>query len=464
MNEVEVIVLSGDDLSGLLEVFKHDQLPKIIVTHGKPINTFKLARTKGYAWTNHVQTHFANPPEATTSIPWVKWFADFLKERAYRFPPVFRYKPKKRLTRRELLKIPGSLAENTAVPHMETPWKRLSPVVRRALSRIYCDKGAIKPTEASVDPNICDECGSCIARAPPELIGNTILPFEETAVLLRNLSRNGVKTPIVYACLDSVDEVLEIDYYHEKPVIALPSPNWISWYLPVLHEITGVLGILFCNASWREKTSSSYLTKLHELSSKTRYFKVAKPGDKHIEQQTSPIEHPVSYEEAEVDVILTLRDLKEKLYGLRVGEKVESFENTILYSHIIEFDENTCTLCGACEKACPFDAIKVEENGTEARLVFRPFMCTGCFNCLVACPENSIKSFSRDQGIRSDVILARDVILRCVSCGKPLGPSKSIRRVEERLVEKGFPPELVKESSRLCSECKSRAFLASRLR
>lgn len=464
MDEVEVIVLKGDDLRGLLEVLKHDQLPRIIVTYGKPVNTFKLARTKGYAWTNHVQTHFANPPEVATSIPWIRWFADFLKKRAHRFPPVFRYKPKKRLTRRELLRIPGSLAENTAVPHMETSWNRLSPVVRRALSRIYCDKGAIKPTEALIDPNICDECGSCIVRAPPELVGNTILPFWETAVLLRNLSKDGVKTPIIYACLDSVDELLGIDYYYKKPVIAIPSPNWISWYLPVLHEITGVLGILFCNSSWQEKTGSSYLTKLQELSSKTRYFKVAKLGDKIIEEQTSPIEHSVFYEEAKVDVILTLSDFKEKLYSLRETENVKLFENTILYSHIIEFDKNTCTLCGACEKACPFDAIKVKENDMEAKLVFRPFMCTGCFNCLVACPEDSIKSFSRAQGIRPDVVLARDVILRCVSCGKPLGPSKSIRRVEERLVEKGFPPELVKESSRLCSECKSRAFLASRLR
>ncbi len=57
---------------------------------------------------------------------------------------------------------------------------------------------------------------------------------------------------------------------------------------------------------------------------------------------------------------------------------------------IAQIDNNLCTWCDACAKACPFDAIKMEKNGNKDIAVINNSACKGCGMCLPVCPTDAI--------------------------------------------------------------------------
>jgi len=67
--------------------------------------------------------------------------------------------------------------------------------------------------------------------------------------------------------------------------------------------------------------------------------------------------------------------------------------------HVARVDEALCSACGACEEACPFEAIKV--NGAAA---VNWDACMGCGVCTGQCPNEAV-SLMRDErkGIPLDV-------------------------------------------------------------
>lgn len=48
-------------------------------------------------------------------------------------------------------------------------------------------------------------------------------------------------------------------------------------------------------------------------------------------------------------------------------------------------DADACVACGACEDACPEEAISVDEVA-----VVDESKCTGCGSCVDSCPEEAI--------------------------------------------------------------------------
>jgi ferredoxin len=60
--------------------------------------------------------------------------------------------------------------------------------------------------------------------------------------------------------------------------------------------------------------------------------------------------------------------------------------------YIARVDEEACRACGICERACPFQAVSVEE----ASLVDRA-ACMGCGVCVAACPYEA-RWLERDEG------------------------------------------------------------------
>jgi heterodisulfide reductase subunit A len=53
-------------------------------------------------------------------------------------------------------------------------------------------------------------------------------------------------------------------------------------------------------------------------------------------------------------------------------------------------DKELCTWCGECQKACPFDAVKMEKSGKKDVAVINNSVCKGCGMCLPVCPVNAI--------------------------------------------------------------------------
>ena len=53
-------------------------------------------------------------------------------------------------------------------------------------------------------------------------------------------------------------------------------------------------------------------------------------------------------------------------------------------------EPETCTACGECLTACPYDAISMSEEGDRHFAVISPTGCKGCGGCVPICPENAI--------------------------------------------------------------------------
>ncbi|MFP4023679.1 MAG: P-loop NTPase [Thiohalospira sp.] len=91
-------------------------------------------------------------------------------------------------------------------------------------------------------------------------------------------------------------------------------------------------------------------------------------------------------------VVLTDLDVEEPNSGLFIKGKLENEE--IKYKMIPEWKEETCTLCGECQKNCNFHA--VIQLGTQI-LVF-PELCHSCYACSELCPTDSLPMVSQRMG------------------------------------------------------------------
>lgn len=92
-------------------------------------------------------------------------------------------------------------------------------------------------------------------------------------------------------------------------------------------------------------------------------------------------------------VVLTDLDVEEPNSGLFInGDLV--FED-IKYKMIPEWKEDTCTLCGDCQKNCNFHA--VIQLGPQI-MVF-PELCHSCFACSELCPTQSLPMIKQRMGL-----------------------------------------------------------------
>jgi MinD superfamily P-loop ATPase len=58
----------------------------------------------------------------------------------------------------------------------------------------------------------------------------------------------------------------------------------------------------------------------------------------------------------------------------------------------VKIDQNKCTLCGECEKACRFSAIKTIVKNGQKKYEVDELACEGCGVCKLVCKEDAIKS------------------------------------------------------------------------
>ena len=96
---------------------------------------------------------------------------------------------------------------------------------------------------------------------------------------------------------------------------------------------------------------------------------------------------------------------------------------------IIKIDEEKCSGCGACAKACHEGAIKMVEG--KAKLT-REDYCDGLGDCLPACPTGAISFEEREAPAYNEaaVLAAKKQCSEQLPCGCPGTHAKAIRREE----------------------------------
>lgn len=478
-----VIYIDSRDPSSVFNALSKDDIPRVIVTVGNPVNTYEVARRRGFSWTNHIQIHVNTIDENTRErLDYVgHLLLEFLKQRSMLYPPSFRAVKRNRLSRRDLFRTPKVFLENVSLPKPGHLWGLLKSSARKTLGELYCPFSAIMP-DSGINENKCTECGLCLLYTGHIVFENTILPYGPLTALLRELSilahEKSVKPLVAYTCIHDAAKVFSLLGEWGIPVLPIPTPLWFPWYAVILHEYYKIHALVYCTLSERGeppdlyeglRTSFDKNEILIKVAEKTSFTNVVVDSNLLHDVITSLLsENWNTSSQSQVTEIpsppTNLLDFRNMVVN---DTRLLNIVSSLLPLFDMEFEESTCTLCNACEKACPVDALRLtQSNKGDVALEFKPAACIGCFNCVFACPENSIEAVYNANGLPDFYgdwrILARDTLVGCSSCGKPLAPSKKILRIETALIKKGFPESAVREATRLCAECKSKAFLASR--
>lgn len=92
-------------------------------------------------------------------------------------------------------------------------------------------------------------------------------------------------------------------------------------------------------------------------------------------------------------IVLADLDVEEPNSGLFLNGKLISEE--IKYKMIPEWDENSCTLCGLCQKNCNFHAV----IQLASQILVFPELCHSCFACSELCPVGALPMVKKRMGM-----------------------------------------------------------------
>jgi ferredoxin len=128
----------------------------------------------------------------------------------------------------------------------------------------------------------------------------------------------------------------------------------------------------------------------------------------------------------------------------------------------ISIDSKSCTLCHACVRICPTQAISDRLMSTTA-LSFRESHCIQCGLCRAVCPERAITlhpRFMLDPVRRNEErVINIDELVPCVSCGTPFIGRQLLENSLKLMQTLQSAPTGGIEGQRMCPSCRQRKMM-----
>ena len=123
----------------------------------------------------------------------------------------------------------------------------------------------------------------------------------------------------------------------------------------------------------------------------------------------------------------------------------------------VKVDANACTLCMSCVAVCPTSALR-EGHGLP-QLNFVEESCIQCGACEKACPEDAVSLETRflydDKARGAQRLLHEEQPLCCISCGKPFATRSMLKVMAKKLEGHWmFQSEADRRRLEMCEDCR----------
>jgi ferredoxin len=112
-----------------------------------------------------------------------------------------------------------------------------------------------------------------------------------------------------------------------------------------------------------------------------------------------------------------------------------------------------CTVCEACVRVCPTDALSMQRDAEGVTLDFDGGLCIGCEGCAPVCPERVVqieKVTNLSRLAQGRFTLYRDSEVRCQACGAPIAPGAMLKKITALLGSHPAVPAI----TRYCLSCR----------
>jgi len=125
----------------------------------------------------------------------------------------------------------------------------------------------------------------------------------------------------------------------------------------------------------------------------------------------------------------------------------------------VEIEASLCTLCAACVRICPADALSLP--GSISQLAFTESRCLQCGLCVNVCPEKAMRLRPRylvaKAAREAPRVIAVAEMIACAGCGKPYITRNMLARTQAMMAgHPMFQDEQARLMS-LCPDCRQKA-------
>ena len=314
-----------------------------------------------------------------------------------------------------------------------------------------------------VDIN-CTRCGGCVSICPSGAMDFRV-PDRSVFHMMSKIYKDRI--PLIIP-ENMGFESLKIDLKEDVLPFVIGGKKFLdeSHLLTILQESGAQVVIFNDNLSRGTKEAIGLINEIYRRKYGKEGVLVATDVDELKSALDRVCKVDGSYNPKEVDVYKKKREIfSERLEFIVDGDdlgELTSFE--YLHYGLISVDESRCTLCLSCAGACNVEALKPFENDNSLR--FNPSLCTMCGYCVQICPEQCMS-------ITKDVIylnkswfvyrtLAKDELFRCIVCGKPFAPAKSIKTIAERMIKIWGEDDPRVKTLYCCPDCKPKVMLGDK--
>ncbi|MDZ7779801.1 MAG: 4Fe-4S binding protein [Gemmatimonadota bacterium] len=316
-------------------------------------------------------------------------------------------------------------------------------------------------TVIHIDGGLCQRCGACTGVCPTGALERAFLPDDELIGLLEEAVTEAPTAPLLVLAGTEHDAALGAFVPPSGPVARVTIPS-----LLILNENhflhaarLGVAGIAVVGGPLSHHGSPALIEDALGLSEAlggppTRYVEARAAAQIAIELTAFADSLPIRNPPPEPALAPRGRR-REQLAALVQGSTVPSAPVPEAAFGRVSIQADGCTLCGACSRSCPTDALSF--HPAQGSLTFEPIACVGCGLCEAACPEQ-VLTLTPGLPVGVDLLapqtLVEDTVAACVSCGAPHLPERLLRSVRNLLDGRSDLPAEVAQIDR-CPACRT---------